>query len=99
MNKTFSFSDIRVLNRLEEIKTMGINQSKYISDLIIDDIENKKITLDDLARLFMAFTTMENIDFNNMVFNNKGDAFLQNINQTQETSQIKEKIQSVLEMD
>lgn len=92
MHKTFSFSDTRVLDRLDEIKLMGIKPSKYISDLIIDDIENRRITIDDLARLFMAFTTMDNTNFKN----SKDSISEQH---TIESSQIKDKLLSVLDID
>lgn len=92
MHKTFSFSDARVLNRLDEIKSIGIKPSKYISDLIIDDIEHRRITLDDLAKLFIAFTTMENPTFNNTENMPK-----QNIDI--EPNLINDKIQSILDMD
>ena len=94
MNKTFSFTNQRVLDRLNEVKQLGVNPSKYISDLILDDLDNRRITLNDLAKLFLAFTTMEGINTQSTIQNSN----IHNPN-TLNNPDIIDKIQDILDFD
>lgn len=53
VTKTFSFADVRVVNKLEEVKGQGGNMSQYISQLILADIrqEQNKFSVDEVMAM------------------------------------------------
>lgn len=53
IKKTLGFTDLRVINKLEEIKLNGGNWSQYVTQLILRDIEREqeKYTIEDLIEM------------------------------------------------
>lgn len=63
VKKTLGFTDIRVINKLEEIKLNGGNWSQYVTQLILKDIEREqgKYTIEELIEMVrMATITVDN---------------------------------------
>lgn len=58
IKKTLGFSDVRVINKLEEIKFNGGNLSQYVAQLILQDVEREenKYTIEDLIEVVKAAT-------------------------------------------
>lgn len=58
IKKTLGFSDVRVINKLEEIKFNGGNLSQYVTQLILQDVEREenKYTIEDLIEVVKAAT-------------------------------------------
>lgn len=58
VKKTLGFSDVRVINKLEEIKFNGGNLSQYVTQLILQDVEREenKYTIEDLIEVVKAAT-------------------------------------------
>lgn len=58
VKKTLGFSDIRVINKLEEIKFNGGNWSQYVTQLILKDIEREqsKYTIEELIEMVRIAT-------------------------------------------
>lgn len=57
MRKTLYFNDEQVIEKLKTVK----NQSKYVSDLILADINGKAITRDDvieMIKMYMGTSTL-----------------------------------------
>ena len=61
VKKTFSFSDVRVINKLEEIRWHGGNMSQYVSNLILNDIksEQNKFTADEIMAMIREIVINE----------------------------------------
>ena len=64
VKKTFSFSDVRVINKLEEIRWHGGNMSQYVSNLILNDIksEQNKFTADEIMAMMREMIINESVD-------------------------------------
>lgn len=62
VKKTLGFTDIRVINKLEEIKLMGGNLSQYVAQLILQDIEreNGKYTIEELINFIQNTQIRDN---------------------------------------
>lgn len=61
VKKTFSFSDVRVINKLEEIRWHRGNMSQYVSNLILNDIksEQNKFTADEIMAMIREIVINE----------------------------------------
>ena len=61
IKKTLGFTDIRVINRLEEIKLNGGNLSQYVTQLILRDIEREhgKYTIEELIEMVRSASIKE----------------------------------------
>ena len=62
VKKTLGFTDIGVINKLEEMKMMGGNLSQYVAQLILQDIEreNGKYTIEELINFIQNTQIRDN---------------------------------------
>lgn len=61
IKKTLGFTDVRVINKLEEIKLNGGNLSQYVTQLILRDIEREqgKYTIEELIEMVRSASIKE----------------------------------------
>ena len=61
IKKTLGFTDIRVINKMEEIKLNGGNLSQYVTQLILRDIEREqgKYTIEELIEMIRKASIKE----------------------------------------
>lgn len=61
IKKTLGFTDIRVINKLEETKLNGGNLSQYVTQLILRDIEKEqgKYTIEELIEIVRRISAKE----------------------------------------